>query len=730
MEREQRIPWKRRPDLLMHPSDSGVHRATWVIKDPITLDYFMLSDSEFAIFSALDGRKSLHDYAALLGRTHDGEFESELKAFLNKLISSNLVLSTALGYGRLVAQRSARKLSSAARTLSKFNIVSFRWRGFDPQKFLERLDQLVGWLYSPTVFALSFVLFAGAIVALLHQSLQPEFTHLDVRPILTFQNLPLLMLSIVVIKILHEIAHGLTCVHYGGECHELGMLFILFFPLLYCDTTDSWLKQSRWQRAQVAGAGMFVELVIASICCLLWASSVPGILHTMFLNIMLVCSINTVLVNGNPLLRYDGYYLVSDLLNRPNLGPDARALTQSWFDRIVYGSPLPTGTEMSIWNLSLGLYSIASAIYRITVLMAIGWGVHHFLKQSGLEQLTLFILAPMMLSIIFSISFSALRRGQLIAREETRRRKWRAIIGMIGLLVSIAVVISLPLPHTVIVPFTFEPGLCRPVYVTVPGQLKSIVPVGASVTTGDVLAELQNGEVELAVAHTAAELALRELHLKNLETFRSSSRLASNSLPAASEALSIARQRYDAEQLSQSRLTVRSPASGLFFPSRNLSEDQTSPRDIRFWQDRPTDKENRSAWLRELTILGWVGSPADFRGVAYIPQDQIEFVRHRADTRLTFLSAPDALCRGEVTEIGTERVETLPREIVHNQLAAVDPLAGQMKPVSTLYRVQIQLTEGSVGTLYSTGFAKIECTPLSIAARLWRLVKHTFAIEA
>src|SRR5690606_35624007 len=102
-------------------------------------------------------------------------------------------------------------------------------------------------------------------------------------------------------------------------------------PLPYCDTTDSWLHESRWNRAHVASAGILVEILIASICCLLWSVSVPGVLSLMLFNIMLICSVNTVLINGNPLLRYDGYYVLSDVLHYPNLGPEARRVAISWF---------------------------------------------------------------------------------------------------------------------------------------------------------------------------------------------------------------------------------------------------------------------------------------------------------------------------------------------------------------------------------------------------------------
>ena len=142
----------------------------------------------------------------------------------------------------------------------------------------------------------------------------PEF-----QAFFSLQNVGWLALSVILAKTLHELGHALACRHFGGECHEMGVLLLVFLPCLYCNVSDAWMFNSRWRRVAVDVAGMYVELVLAAACTFLWWFTVPGWINSICFNLMIVCSLNTLLFNGNPLLRYDGYYLLADLWEIPNL---------------------------------------------------------------------------------------------------------------------------------------------------------------------------------------------------------------------------------------------------------------------------------------------------------------------------------------------------------------------------------------------------------------------------
>ncbi len=165
------------------------------------------------------------------------------------------------------------------------------------------------------------------------------------------------MLALAVVKVLHELGHALTCKHFGGDCHEIGVLLLFFTPCLYCNVSDAWLFPGKWPRIAVSAAGIAVEVFLAAIATFLWWFSIPGVFNTLCLNIMIVCSLNTLLINGNPLLRYDGYYVLADLLDVPNLGQQSRWLLGRLLAGFFLGSdPPPDRGASQPESGSLGLW--------------------------------------------------------------------------------------------------------------------------------------------------------------------------------------------------------------------------------------------------------------------------------------------------------------------------------------------------------------------------------------
>ena len=155
-------------------------------------------------------------------------------------------------------------------------------------------------------------------------------------------------------KVLHEFGHGLSCKHFGGECHEMGVMILVLTPCLYCNVSDSWMLPNKWHRAAIGAAGMYVEVVLASICTFIWWFTEPGLFNYLCLNVMFICSVSTVMFNANPLLRYDGYYILADILEIPNLRQKATHDPQPQAGAVVPGPgaarrsvPARSGTRCS-----------------------------------------------------------------------------------------------------------------------------------------------------------------------------------------------------------------------------------------------------------------------------------------------------------------------------------------------------------------------------------------------
>ena len=308
-----------RPDLVIQ-EQSYLGRQYWVVKDPIALKYYRFEEEEFAILQMLDGRASLEE----IQHRFEQQFApqrimlQELHQLLGMLHRSALVVSDAPGQGPQLVQRH-RERSRRERLAAAGNVLCIRFRGIDPDRSLAWLNRRLGWLFSWPCMSLCLVLALGALLLVTVQfdvfrAKLPAF-----HEFFGMKNWLWLAVILAITKVIHEFGHGLSCKRFGGECHEMGLMLLVLTPCLYCNVSDSWMLPSKWRRAAIGAAGMYVEIVMASACTFLWWFTQPGLLHFLCLNVMFVCSVSTLLFNANPLLRFDGYYILADVIEIPNL---------------------------------------------------------------------------------------------------------------------------------------------------------------------------------------------------------------------------------------------------------------------------------------------------------------------------------------------------------------------------------------------------------------------------
>src|SRR4029450_9491912 len=200
------------------------------------------------------------------------------------------------------------------------------------------------------------------------------------------QNWFYLAITMAVVKVLHEFGHGLSCKHFGGECHELGAMMLVFTPALYCNVSDSWMLPNKWHRAAIGAAGMYVELFLAALATFLWWFSTPGLFNHIMLSVMFICSVSTVVFNGNPLLRFDGYYILMDLLEIPNLRHKATEITRGFFVWLCLGIEQPENPFLPHqYQWAFGAYTIAAVIYRWLVVFSIVFFLNKVFEPYGLK---------------------------------------------------------------------------------------------------------------------------------------------------------------------------------------------------------------------------------------------------------------------------------------------------------------------------------------------------------
>ena len=282
-------------------------------------------------------------------------------------------------------------------------------------------------------------------------------------------------------------------------------MFLVGTPCLYCDVSDSWLLRNKWARITISSAGILVELALAAICAWLWWFTYPGLLHSLCLQVMLVCSINTLLINGNPLLQYDGYFVLADFSETPNLRQQSSAVLRRWLARGLLGLVIDderlSAGRRELW---LGLYAIASSVYRWALALATVWLVHHALEAYDIEILSVFLGAMFMITLL-GIPVVQLVR---LLRHPSRSTEVRWNLVVVRTLIVLLIVVgllSIPLPYRVAAPAVVTPRDARNVFVTTAGRLHWAVETGAHVAANDPLARLENAELEREVERLSGE---------------------------------------------------------------------------------------------------------------------------------------------------------------------------------------------------------------------------------
>lgn len=319
------------------------------------------------------------------------------------------------------------------------SFLYFRVPLWDPDDFLTAADRWLRHLPAWLVWTLWLgVLAAGAAAVAtdwqrVASSSQGAFA---------LANLPWLYVCLALMKVVHELCHALVCKRHGGSVHTVGLMFLVTTPLPYVDTTASWTFPNKWDRMLVSSAGMMADLFMAAAAAFVWASTGPGLVNSLAFNVMLIGSVSSLLFNGNPLLRFDAYYVLADFLDIPNFYQKAQSY---WFylgDRYLLGShaartPVDVPSERK-WLL---MYAPVSLVYRLTVSYAIVLFVMDLWLGLGL--------------VVFCITFYMLlvapawKAVKHLTGPRTQAHRWRASLGVGGVLLLAGLLLAWPLPYAI-----------------------------------------------------------------------------------------------------------------------------------------------------------------------------------------------------------------------------------------------------------------------------------------
>jgi putative peptide zinc metalloprotease protein len=447
LERRKRVRLRLRSDLSITPQKYE-GKTYYVVKDPVSLRYYRFKEQEHFLLGFMDGSRTLDDAQ----KEYEKRFRPErltledLEAFAQQLITAGLAQNESPQAGKLLLdQRRKRKRSQLLQAIT--NVLYIKIPLFDPDVVLTKMLRYLGFVFSIWFFLLSVgVMISAVLLVAIHfdtfRSKLPSY-----HEFFSFKTVVYLWIALGVVKVIHEFGHGLSCKKFGGEVHEMGLLFLVFSPCLYCNVSDSWTLPSKWKRIIISAAGIYVELVIAAIATWVWWNTPknPFVNH-MALSLMVVCSVSTVVFNANPLMRYDGYYVLADWIEIPNLRERSNRYLTNLFLEHALGVEVQPEPYMALWRRCLFvIYAIVSYIYRWVITFVILWFLYNWLKPYKLGvlsgMLALAALGSMIGWPLFRLCKNIHRRGRLPDMKPIRVTVTCSIIGAL-----ILAAFTIPLP--------------------------------------------------------------------------------------------------------------------------------------------------------------------------------------------------------------------------------------------------------------------------------------------
>lgn len=577
--------------------------------------------------------------------------------------------------------------------------LAMRFPLIDPDRLLERwlpwYRPLFGWAGALVWLA---VVAAGALAAAAHwQELSQDFSGRVLAP----QNVLLMALIFPVLKLAHEFGHACATKAWGGEVHEMGVMLLVLMPIPYVDASSASAFSETRRRVVVGAAGMLVEVFIASLALFLWLEAEPGVFRAVLYNVMLVAGITTVLFNANPLLRFDGYYILSDLLQIQNLRQRGEQYLANLVERRLFGARAPeieaSPTERA-WFVG---FTLASFVYRIFIVLAIAL----FIASEYMIVGVLLALWAVATSIVYPVLKGL---GFLLFSARLRRHRLRAALATATVVAGAgAALLAVPAPYWTVGEGVISVPEEAHVRAGADGFIRRIAarPAGL-VARGAPLVEVEDPELGTRIKVLEAQVHLLEV--------RAQAELQADLTrwEMTREALKSVREQLEHARVQQRELTVLSPTSGEFVLV--AAADDLPDRFVRKGQD-----------------IGYVIPPATVTARVLVAQEDVDYVRGRTERVEVKLAGRlyetyGARILREVPK-ATDHVPNLAMSTAGGGRAALDPREqARAKTLETWFEFELELPGASASVIGEHVYARFVHPPEPIAWRMYRAARRLF----
>ena len=669
----------------------------WVLIDPIANTFYYFSGLERALAIRLDGASPSSEVLASQMRQASQAPPSPewYELFLHKLLRAELL---EIPVGMQGAGRSSG-LSSGSRSNSA------NWRSWFSNPLSIRIPLLrpridFAWaltaarcMFAPlTIISVLVGLLVVSLSVLLQVLAHPDQLVYDISKIQGDRWIALAALMMV-IKSLHELGHYLACVYLKVRCSEVGVLLLCFTPCLYCDTTDGWKLPSRWQRAGIAAAGVYFELIIAIFGGLMFLYHEHGFLHILGGGMWLMCTAGTLILNANPLFRYDGYFVLSDLLRAPNLATQG---TRSLWDGFI---SLLGGRSLNPQDYDLPLrwlfpFAAASLFYRLLIAIGILTFLWKFLLPLGLGLPFLF------LSCVMAIGM--LRAGgrnmhsviaELFAREPI---SWKRLSALIALLVALGVLsVAWRLPSGSVHRGYVEISGSQPMYASTDGVLSQVHNWNTPLKEGDAILTLTNSELDWSILNAEQEHRLLVERVRVLEQAKSLDETLAAEIPTLAQMASESEAKWEMLEKERQRLSFTAPNPGRFVPKSNWISAGFNLGEVVREFEPAMAREHVGVGVERGQLLGWfessTGAP---QVIALVPMKTLRYLTPNQRVRLISEAKSNFSYPGRITHIGSEPIDVFPEELVDDpSFVLARDEQGKLRSDELLYRVRVDIDQ-------------------------------------
>jgi len=614
----------------------------YVLENPAGNEYARIAGSAYRIVGALDGRRTV---AQVWQSTNDelgdeAPTQGEVIQLLGQLHAMNLLHVDLPPDAESLLNRYRRRVRREVLGYLA-NLLFIRVPLIDPDAFLDRWVSLFGAVFSWAGFCLWTLLLgvglyfvAGNWSELLAQS----------GDVLAPANLFLLYLSFVVVKVCHEFSHAFACKRFGhlnrssGQVHNMGVMFLVLFPLPYVDASSAWAFRSKWHRAIVGMAGVMAELAIASAAAIVWSRTSTGTVHIIAYNVIFVASVSTLLFNGNPLLRFDAYYVLCDLIEIPNLAQRSKSYLYYLVKRYIWGirrlRSSAYGAGEACWFVA---YGTASTLYRVYISVRILLFLNRRLPEG------LFILVPLLavgaivgwLIVPLAQFIRYLATGPELARN--RRRAVASTVG--GLCAAIVATGMIHVPDHYRIEGIVEPVQLALVHAQSDGFVSGFLPSESIVSPdGPPLVQAVNPQLQAQKASLLAERRALEARYRLAEVQEvAAAQIIAEQIDALNETLARIQWQLD-------MLNLKPPFKGVWVA--------------------PQIDRMQGTYLRRGDRIGLVGSLDDLTLRVTAGQDVAAMIFEQAlkTVEIRVKGRPEVTLRGRIEKILPAGSDQLPSE--------------------------------------------------------------------